>query len=84
MIDCIVTVLMFSISDDEFCLYIHISLEDTLNMNMKETYNCILQILLLFLHHPEVPGSFQPQNQFEKQLKQKASTFASEIDIRGY
>jgi hypothetical protein len=50
----------------------------------KKTYNCIPQILLLFLHHPGVPESFQPQNQFGKQLKQKASTFASEIGISGY
>jgi hypothetical protein len=49
-----------------------------------ETYNCILQILLLFLHHPEVLGNFQSQNQFEKQLEQKASTSASEIEISGH
>jgi hypothetical protein len=33
--DCIVTVLLSSISDDEFYIYVHRSLDDTLNMNMN-------------------------------------------------
>jgi sarcosine oxidase gamma subunit len=35
MIDCIVTVLLFSISDDRFYICVQRSFEDTLNMNMN-------------------------------------------------
>jgi hypothetical protein len=43
MIDCIVTVLLSSISNDGFYIYVHRSLEDTLNMNMENVAVLILQ-----------------------------------------